>query len=135
MSKVRVLIIDDSLTIRAILEGIMAKHPDIELVGAAGDVEEARATLTQRRPDVITLDLALPGTDGMTFLGELAEGPHAPVLVVSSSTTDGAAATAQAIAAGALACFDKAQLVRETDRFVKALRRAARQHQIATQAA
>jgi len=125
MRTVRVLVIDDSLTIRGILESILGRHNDIQIVGLASDVEEAKQYLEQRQPDVITLDLALPGIDGMDFLQELAEGPHAPVLVVSSSTQDKSEKAQTAIKAGAFACFDKARLVQEAPRFVKVLRKAA----------
>jgi chemotaxis response regulator CheB len=125
MRTVRVLVIDDSLTIRGILETILGRHKDIQIIGLASDVEEAKDYLLERHPDVITLDLALPGIDGMDFLAELAEGPHAPVLVVSSSTQDKSDKSKEAIKAGAFACFDKARLVGEADRFVKVLRRAA----------
>lgn len=125
MRTVRVLVIDDSLTIRAILGSILGRHSDIEIVGMASDVEEAKHYLEERHPDVITLDLALPGIDGMDFLHELAEGPHAPVLVVSSSTPDKSEKAKTAIKAGAFACFDKARLVHDAARFVKVLHRAA----------
>jgi two-component system chemotaxis response regulator CheB len=123
MRTVRVLVIDDSLTIRAILESILGRHPDIEIVGLAADVEEAKHYLQERQPDVITLDLALPGVDGMAFLAELAGRPHAPVVVVSSSTQDKSEQAIAAVKSGAIACFDKSRLVNDADRFVKVLRR------------
>ena len=125
MRTVRVLVIDDSLTIRAILESIMGRYNDIELVGLASDVEEAKHYLQSHHPDVITLDLALPGVDGMIFLEELAKGPHAPIVVVSSSTQEKSEKAHTAIKAGAFACFDKARLVQDSARFVKVLRKAA----------
>ena len=125
MRIVRVLVIDDSLIIRGIMESILERHSDIHLVGLASDVEEAKQHLKERQPDVITLDLALPGIDGMEFLQELAAGPHAPVLVVSSSTQDKSEKAQAAIKAGAFACFDKARLVQDAPRFVKVLRKAA----------
>ena len=123
MRTVRVLVIDDSLTIRAILESILGRHPDIEIVGLAADVEEAKHYLQERQPDVITLDLALPRVDGMAFLAELAGRPHAPVVVVSSSTQDKSEQAIAAVKSGAIACFDKSRLVNDADRFVKVLRR------------
>jgi two-component system chemotaxis response regulator CheB len=110
---------------RAILESVLGRHPDIEIIGLANDVDEAKAFLEERQPDIITLDLALPGIDGMDFLEELASGPHPPVVVVSSSTPDKSVKSIAAIKAGAFACFDKARLVHEAPRFVKVLRRAA----------
>lgn len=124
---IRVLVIDDSLTIRAILESILGRHGDIQIVGLASDVREAKLYLAERQPDVITLDLALPGIDGMAYLAELAEGPHAPVVVVSSSTKDHSEQSLAAIKSGAVACFDKARLVQDAARFVKVLRRAVEQ--------
>lgn len=125
MRTVRVLVIDDSLTIRGILESILGRHKDIQIVGLASDVEEAKHYLEERQPDVITLDLALPGINGMEFLEELAAGPHAPVLVVSSSTQEKSEQAKAAIKAGAFACFDKRHLVQDAPRFVKVLHRAA----------
>jgi chemotaxis response regulator CheB len=125
MSSVRVLVIEDSFTIRAIIEAILAKHDDIEIVGMVDDVEGARVALNERKPHVITLDLALPDVDGWTFLDELRATSHAPVLVVSSSTVDKSAAAVEARKRGADACFDKARLVQEAPRFIRALRKAA----------
>lgn len=125
MISVRVLIIDDSLTIRAILESILGRHRDLQIVGLASDVEEAKVFLKERQPDVITLDLAMPGIDGMAFLAELAKGPHAPVVVVSSSTQDRSPQSIAAVKSGAVACFDKARLVQDAPRFIRVLRKAA----------
>jgi two-component system chemotaxis response regulator CheB len=125
MRTIRVLVIDDSLTIRGILESIVERHADLQLVGLASNVEEAKVYLRDRHPDVITLDLALPGIDGMQFLQELAGGPHAPVVVVSSSTQPKSEKAEAAMKAGAFACFDKARLVQEAPRFVKVLHKAA----------
>lgn len=127
MRTVRVLVIDDSLTIRGILESILERGADIQIVGLASDVDEAKQYLKERQPDVITLDLALPGIDGMDFLAELAKGPHAPVLVVSSSTQDKSEKALAAVKAGAFACFDKARLVQDSTRFMKVLHKAADQ--------
>jgi len=125
MRIVRVLVIDDSLTIRGILESLVERHADLQLVGLASDVEQAKDYLRHHQPDVITLDLALPGVDGMEFLEELARGPHAPVVVVSSSTQPKSEKAEAALKAGAFACFDKARLVQEAPRFVKVLHKAA----------
>lgn len=119
-----VLVIDDSLTVRAIIEQILDKERDMVVVGSASDVPSARALIARHRPSVITLDLAMPGIDGMAFLDELAGGPHAPVVVLSSHTTPGSAAERAALDRGAVACFDKAQLVRQGGKFAKMIRQA-----------
>lgn len=119
-----VLVIDDSLTVRAIIEQLLEGEKDLRVVGSADSVVAAREMIDKFMPSVITLDLAMPGIDGFAFLDELAKHPHAPVLVVSSQTTWGSDAEAEAIARGAKACFDKAQLVRHGQSFVALLRKA-----------
>lgn len=122
----KVLVIDDSLTVRAIIEQILEGEPDMTVTASASDIPSARAMIERHAPNVITLDLAMPGIDGMAFLGELAGSPHAPVLVVSSHTKPGSAAEIDALALGAAGCFDKAKLVGEGRKFASALRKAAK---------
>ena len=120
-----VLVIDDSMTVRAIIEQILENDPDLRVIASASDVPTARALIARHAPSVSTLDLAMPNIDGMAFLDELAGGPHAPVLVVSSHTKPGSAAEHDALANGAAACFDKASLVREGRKFASLLRKTA----------
>ena len=82
-----VLVIDDSLTVRAIIEQLLESDKDFRVVGSADSVAAAREMIDKFVPSVIILDLAMPGIDGFAFLDELAGHPHAPVLVVSSHTT------------------------------------------------
>jgi chemotaxis response regulator CheB len=126
MARGAVLIIDDSMTVRAIIEQMLAGDRDMNVIASASDIETARAMIVRHRPGVITLDLAMPGIDGMTFLDELADIPHAPVLVVSSHTKEGSAVTVAAIEHGAAACFDKARLVSHARDFRRILRKTAR---------
>ena len=119
-----VLVIDDSLTVRAIIEQLLEGEKDLRVVASADSVAAAREMIEKFVPSIITLDLAMPGTDGFTFLDELAGHPHAPVLVVSSQTTSGSASEAEAIERGAKGCFDKAQLVRHGKRFTAMVRKA-----------
>lgn len=119
-----VLVIDDSLTVRAIIEQLLESEKDFRVVGSADSVVAAREMIDKFVPSVIILDLAMPGIDGFAFLDELAGHPHAPVLVVSSQTTWGSAAETEAIERGAKACFDKAQLVRHGKSFVALVRKA-----------
>ena len=123
-----VLIIDDSLTVRAIIEEMLAGDGDLTVVGSASDVDTARAMIDRHRPRVITLDLSMPGMDGLSFLDELAASPHAPVLVVSSHTRHGSDTEHDAIARGAVACFDKARLVSHAKDFRRLLKKSARPH-------
>jgi two-component system chemotaxis response regulator CheB len=126
MEFLRVLVIDDSLTIRAMVEQVVQKVPGCRVVGAAADVATARAMIDDLAPNVITLDLAMPGMGGLGFLDELRDRPHAPIVVVSSSTADGSDAAEEALARGADACFDKTRLIAEADRFVRLLKLAAK---------
>jgi len=80
----RVLVVDDSAYNRRNIGDILASAPDIELVGKAGDGEEALRLATTVRPDVITLDLEMPRMDGFTFLRILMSRQPTPVIVVSS---------------------------------------------------
>src|SRR4029453_15478941 len=80
----RVLVVDDSAYNRRNIGDILASAPDIELVGKAGDGEEALRLATTVRPDVITLDPEMPKMDGFTFLRILMARQPTPVIVVSS---------------------------------------------------
>jgi two-component system chemotaxis response regulator CheB len=80
----RVLVVDDSAYNRRNIGDILASASDIELVGKAGDGEEALRLATTLRPDVITLDLEMPRMDGFTFLRILMARQPTPVIVVSS---------------------------------------------------
>jgi two-component system chemotaxis response regulator CheB len=80
----RVLVVDDSAYNRRNIGDILASSSDIELVGKAGDGEEALRLATTLRPDVITLDLEMPRMDGFTFLRILMARQPTPVIVVSS---------------------------------------------------
>jgi two-component system chemotaxis response regulator CheB len=84
VSKLRVLIVDDSAYNRRILSDIFTSHPDLEVVGKASDGEEALRLVTMLQPDVITLDLEMPRMDGFTFLRILMSKQPTPVIVVSS---------------------------------------------------
>jgi chemotaxis response regulator CheB len=125
MARFDILIIDDSLTIRGILEQVLGADPDCRVVGVASDVEGARRLIKAEAPNIITLDLAMPGMDGMSFLDELSQHRHAPVVVISSSTTAGDAVSKEAMARGAAACFDKARVVTEARRLLALLKREA----------
>jgi chemotaxis response regulator CheB len=124
VTHLRVLVIDDSVTIRAMVEEIVQHRLGSRVIGVAPDVETARRMLGTLQPNVITLDLAMPGIGGLGFLDEIRDQKHAPIVVVSSSTTPGATATAEALSHGADACFDKAKMISEAPRFLRVLERA-----------
>ena len=100
--KVRVLIVDDSAIVRKMLADTIAAEPDMEVVGVAGDPFIARDLILRHRPDVLTLDIEMPRMDGLTFLHKLMARRPMPVIVVSSVTPTGSAASIEALAAGAI---------------------------------
>jgi chemotaxis response regulator CheB len=121
----RVLVIDDSLTIRAMFEELVERQAGCRVVGVAATAAAARSLIIDLAPNVITLDLNMPGLDGLSFLDELRDQPHAPIVVVSSSTRDGGAEVTEALAHGADACFDKGKVISEAGRFIKLLKKAS----------
>lgn len=99
---IRVLIVDDSATARAVLKEVLQSDRDIEVVGAAADAYIARDKIVELRPDVICLDVEMPRMDGITFLRKLMEHMPTPVVMVSSLTQKGAKTTLDALEAGAI---------------------------------
>lgn len=99
---VRVLIVEDSATMRAMLRHILSSDPDIEVVGEAADPYEARGLIKQLSPDVITLDIEMPRMNGLEFLKKLMAAHPMPVVMVASATTAGAEQTMSALELGAL---------------------------------
>lgn len=103
---VRVLIVDDSNLFRAFLKRAISGE-NIEIVGSAANTHEARRILASEEVDLITLDLEMPGEDGLTFLrGSLAQCPI-PVIVLSGVTQQGAKTAIEALQAGAAEVFGK----------------------------
>lgn len=102
LRKIKVLIVDDSVTICRFLEATFADDPDLEVVGYALDPFEARERIKALKPDVLTLDVEMPKMDGVTFLKNLMRLHPMPVVMFSSLTDIGATATMDALQAGAV---------------------------------
>ncbi|MBL6987412.1 MAG: response regulator [Methylobacter sp.] len=102
MSKIRVLIIDDSLLIRKVLTEILNSSPDIEVVGTAEDPLIAREMIKELNPDVLTLDIEMPRMDGITFLRNLMRLRPMPVVMISALTESNAEVTLTALELGAV---------------------------------
>jgi len=107
MSKIRVLIVDDSPTMRVLISNVLRNDPEIEVVGTAGDPLEAREAIKALDPDVITLDIEMPKMNGIEFLEKIMRLRPMPVIMVSTLTQDGAEATLDALALGAFDCVGK----------------------------
>lgn len=99
---IRVLIVDDSATARAVLREILESDPAIEVVATASDAYVARDKIVELKPDVVCLDVEMPRMDGITFLKRLMHYMPIPVVMVSSLTQNGAKTTLEALEAGAV---------------------------------
>jgi two-component system chemotaxis response regulator CheB len=99
---VKVLIVDDSAIVRKLLADALKGEPDIEVVGGAGDPFVARDMILRLEPDVLTLDIEMPRMDGLSFLRRLMTYRPMPVIIISSLTQSGSAATIDALRAGAV---------------------------------
>src|SRR5207247_2806902 len=103
----RVLVVDDSATSRRMLSGALRGEPDIEVVAEAADAFSANKLIAQHRPDVITLDIEMPGMDGLDFLRHLMKHQPIPVIIISSHTLPGSVTTFEALKAGAVDVISK----------------------------
>lgn len=112
---IRVLIVDDSAVMRTLLQRKLELEGGIEVVATAAEVKEARALIKQHDPDVVTLDIEMPGMDGLSFLAKIMELRPTPVIIVSGATEKGAAATAKALQLGAVDCYAKSELRQSLD--------------------
>src|SRR6476469_7713629 len=110
MSKIRDLTVDDSALMRQVLATLLAKDPDIEVVGSAPDPYIAREKIKALNPDVLTLDVEMPKMDGLTFLEKLMRGHPMPVVMVSSLTEVGCETTMRALELGAVDFITKPKI-------------------------
>jgi two-component system chemotaxis response regulator CheB len=100
--KIRVLIVDDSATVRQTLAAVLESDPQIEVIGVASDPFVAARRIREEIPDVITLDVEMPRMDGITFLRKLMSQHPIPVVMCSSLTEAGSETLLQALEAGAV---------------------------------
>ncbi|RJF85723.1 protein-glutamate methylesterase/protein-glutamine glutaminase [Sphingomonas cavernae] len=103
----RVLIVDDSASMRAVLNRILTSDPEIEVVGMAPEPHAAREMIKELNPDVVTLDIEMPGMDGLSFLEKIMRLRPMPVIMCSTLTARGAEATIEALRLGAVDCIAK----------------------------
>ncbi|MGB3244673.1 MAG: chemotaxis-specific protein-glutamate methyltransferase CheB [Sulfitobacter sp.] len=103
----RVAIVDDSATMRRWLRHVLEKDKRLCVVAEASDAQQARAVIKTYKPDVITLDIEMPGMDGLEFLQRLMRLHPLPVVMVSSTTTRGSDAGVRALSLGAVDCLVK----------------------------
>ena len=99
---IRVLIVDDSVVTRQGLRRLLEGDPEIVVVGGARSGEEGVELATRLAPDVVTMDLEMPGIGGLEALRRIVAQAGPPVIVVSSASQSGAQATLDALDAGAI---------------------------------
>jgi two-component system chemotaxis response regulator CheB len=100
-SRVRVLVVDDSALMRKLIPQMLAADESIEVVGTAMDGTFCLKKIEELKPHVITLDLEMPGMNGIDTLKEIMRRQPTPVIVVSSHSTEGASVTMKALGLGA----------------------------------
>lgn len=106
----RVVVVDDSPSMRLLLEKMINAESDMRVVGSAPDSLSARELIRQLQPDVVTLDIDMPGMDGLDFLERLMRLNPLPVLMISSRTEEGSEYTLRALELGAVDVICKQNL-------------------------
>lgn len=108
--KTRVLVVDDSALVRAVLSEVVNATPDMLVVGVAKNSLEARELIKSCRPDVMTLDVDMPHLDGLAFLERVVQHYSIPVVVVSGLAEPGSDVTLKALELGAVGFVSKPRL-------------------------
>lgn len=107
MKKIRVMIVDDSATVRQVLTAVLSEFPDIDVIGTAADPIFALEKMQRDWPDVLVLDVEMPRMDGITFLRKLMSERPVAVVICSTLTEKGTKTSMQALAAGAVSIAAK----------------------------
>jgi two-component system chemotaxis response regulator CheB len=109
MKRIRVVVVDDSALMRKFLRETLSSDPAIEVVGAAHDPFIARDMIKRLNPDVLTLDIMMPGLDGLEFLHRIMKLRPLPVIMFSALTRQGSEPALNALAMGAVDFVAKPQ--------------------------
>ncbi|MBI3892580.1 MAG: chemotaxis-specific protein-glutamate methyltransferase CheB [Candidatus Wallbacteria bacterium] len=108
MPKIRTLVVEDSVSVRRHIVDTLAGHPEFDVIGEAEDGQRAMEMCRALRPDVVTLDIVMPQTDGVSAVEWIMAHCPTPILVVSSSVERGEVfRTYDALAAGAIDVLEK----------------------------
>ena len=110
MTRIKVLVVDDSAVVRQVVAGLLDEDPDIEVIAACADPILAIARMKVQWPDVIVLDVEMPRMDGITFLKKVMAERPTPVVICSTLALSGAKTSIEALAAGAVAIITKPTL-------------------------
>ena len=99
---IRVLVVDDSAFMRKAIANLLGESSDFVVIDTAQNGEDALAKVATLKPDVMTLDIDMPGMDGLTVLKRVMAAHPLPVVIVSSLTEEGAQVTIRALELGAV---------------------------------
>src|SRR6056297_2169335 len=127
---VRAVVVDDSPFMRGLIADLLT-DAGVTVVGEAGDGAEALSVVAETRPDVVTMDVEMPGMGGLEAVERLMDETPTPVLMLSAHTAAGAEVTFEALDRGAVDFFAKpggevsTGVSRESDRLVEAVRSVA----------
>ncbi len=107
---VKVFVVDDSAVVRQALAHMLAGNAEVELIGSAPNPLLAMQAIRKNPPDVLLLDIEMPGMDGLTFLRQIMAGTPIPTVICSTLSTEGSKVALDALSAGAVAILAKPKL-------------------------
>lgn len=110
MSRIKVLVVDDSAVVRQVVTNLLNADPDIEVIAAAADPILAIAKMNVQWPDVVVLDIEMPRMDGITFLKKIMAEHPTPVVICSTLAEAGTQTAMAALAAGAVTIITKPKI-------------------------
>lgn len=110
VKKIKILIVEDSKTMRTVLKKIFSQDRDLEIVGAVESAEEVTPVLKKLKPDVMTLDINLPGKNGVDLLKELGSINMVPTVLITSLNINDSNRVFEALEAGAIDYIQKPAL-------------------------
>ncbi|GAB4212649.1 MAG: chemotaxis response regulator protein-glutamate methylesterase [Rhodoferax sp.] len=110
MSRIKVLVVDDSAVVRQVVTSLLSADPDIEVIAAVADPILAIARMNVQWPDVVVLDIEMPRMDGITFLKKIMAEHPTPVVICSTLAEAGTQTAMAAMSAGAVAIITKPKI-------------------------